>query len=59
MHDLSRYQSVLPACILQVMEHVLTGRQPNDGGVVRCECSLEAVSATVSKEGPNNGRVFW
>ncbi|RSH92151.1 DNA topoisomerase [Saitozyma podzolica] len=32
---------------------------PNNGTVVRCECSLEAVSATVSKEGPNNGRVFW
>lgn len=57
--DLTLYHLILPVCIVQVMEHVLTRRQSNDGAVVRCECSLEAVSATVTKEGPNNGRVFW
>jgi hypothetical protein len=31
VHSLSRCQSVLPACIFQVMEHVLTGRSPTTG----------------------------
>ncbi|ORX38825.1 putative DNA topoisomerase type I [Kockovaella imperatae] len=31
----------------------------NHDEVLRCDCGLEAVSRTTTKEGPNQGRTFW
>ncbi|KAJ1588514.1 hypothetical protein NDA11_000506 [Ustilago hordei] len=31
----------------------------NSGGVRRCDCNLQAVLKTVSKDGPTKGKAFW
>ena len=48
-------------CVIAMTEHWLMlqdrGRGADDGDV-QCDCALVAVTRTVSKEGPNQGRSF-
>lgn len=36
-----------------------TMRKANAANARQCKCELTAVQKTVTKEGPNQGRVFW